>query len=112
MLRDIFLGFIRIHVLHHASEEPVYGLALLQELGRHGYDLSPGTLYPLLHQMERSGLLSRTERLVEGRVRKYYTATEEGLRVLEEAKPKIRELVGEVLEGAEDSVRTEAEGNT
>lgn len=99
MIRDFFLGFIRIHVLHHAVREPVYGLAMMEELRRHGYRVSPGTLYPILHEMEESGLLERTDRVVGGRVRKYYGATAAGAEALEEAKPRIRELVAEVLEG-------------
>lgn len=99
MLRDFFLGFVKIHVLHHAAQEPIYGLAMIEELGRHGYELSPGTLYPTLHALEEEGLLAREERLVEGRVRKYYTATDEGRAALAEAREKIRELVEEVLEG-------------
>ncbi len=59
MLRDFFLGFIKIHILHHAAQEPIYGLAMIDELRRHGYDLSPGTLYPILHSLERAGYLSR-----------------------------------------------------
>ena len=59
MLRDFFLGFVRTHVLHHASREPVYGLQLIAELRRHGYDLSPGTLYPMLHDLGKSGYLGR-----------------------------------------------------
>jgi PadR family transcriptional regulator, regulatory protein PadR len=55
MLRQFFLGFIKVHILHHAAEEPVYGLALIVELRRHGYELSPGTLYPVLHQLEEAG---------------------------------------------------------
>jgi DNA-binding PadR family transcriptional regulator len=55
VLREFFLGFIKIHILHHAGEEPVYGLALIAELQRHGYVLSPGTLYPVLHQLEEAG---------------------------------------------------------
>ncbi|MBI4202745.1 MAG: helix-turn-helix transcriptional regulator [Chloroflexi bacterium] len=99
MLRDFFLGFIRIHILHHASEEPVYGTALQQELARHGYQLSPGTLYPVLHSLEQAGYLRKTERVVGGRVRKYYTITPEGEQVLAEARLKVRELVEEVVEG-------------
>lgn len=99
MIRGFFLGFVRIHVLHHAALEPIYGLAMIDELRRHGYDLSPGTLYPILHEMERAGLLERTGRVVEGRRRKYYSATPTGEAVLEEAREKIRELVDEVLEG-------------
>ncbi len=98
MLRDFFLGFVKIHVLHHAAHEPLYGAAMIAELARHGYDLSPGTLYPLLHSLEEQGYLQRTERIVEGRVRKYYTITNEGRVALDEAKRKIAELVREVLE--------------
>jgi PadR family transcriptional regulator, regulatory protein PadR len=99
ILRDFFLGFVKIHILHHAAQEPVYGLALIEELRRHSYALSPGTLYPLLHSMEAAGYLVRAERVVSGKVRKYYTATEAGQAALDEARQKIRELVVEVLEG-------------
>lgn len=97
MLRDFFLGFIKVHVLHHAAQEPIYGLAMIEELRRHGYDVSPGTLYPILHSMEQKGYLARNERVVEGKVRKYYTATDEGRQALIEVKEKIHELVDEVL---------------
>ncbi len=103
MLRDFFLGFIKIHVLHHAAHEPIYGVAMIAELARHGYELSPGTLYPLLHNLEEQGYLAREERVVEGRVRKYYVITTEGRKALQEAKQKIAELVREVLE--EEGVR-------
>jgi DNA-binding PadR family transcriptional regulator len=99
MLRDFFLGFIKIHILHHAEQEAVYGLALIQELARHGYTLSPGTLYPVLHSLEQDGYLVSEERVVQGKVRKYYTLTEAGRRALVEARQKIKELVDEVLEG-------------
>jgi PadR family transcriptional regulator PadR len=101
MLRDFFLGFIKIHVLHHAAQEPIYGVAMIAELARHGYDLSPGTLYPLLHSLEEQGYLTRTDQVVDGRVRKYYAITDEGRAALQEAKHKIAELVQEVLEEGE-----------
>jgi len=97
MLRDFFLGFIKIHILHHATREGVYGAGLMEELAGHGYRVSPGTLYPLLHQMERSGYLACRERLVEGRRRKYYYVTPQGRRALAEARDKIAALVKEVL---------------
>jgi PadR family transcriptional regulator PadR len=103
MLRDFFLGFIKIHVLHHAAHEPIYGGAMIAELARHGYDLSPGTLYPLLHSLQEQGYLAREERVVAGRVRKYYVITAEGSAALQEAKRRMAELVREVLE--EDDVR-------
>jgi len=99
MVRDFFLGFVKIHILHHAAHEPLYGAAIIAELHRHGYDLSPGSLYPILHSLEAAGLLSRAERVVAGKLRKYYTITDAGRRALDEARPKIRELVDEVLEG-------------
>jgi len=99
MLRDFFLGFIKVHVLHHAAQAPVYGLALIEELRRHGYELSPGTLYPLLHGLEDAGYLSHETRVVRGKVRKYYTITLSGQEALADARTKIRELVDEVLEG-------------
>jgi PadR family transcriptional regulator PadR len=101
MLRDFFLGFIKIHVLHHAAQEPVYGLAMIEELRRHGYEVSPGTIYPLLHGLETDGYLAREERVVGGKVRKYYTITDEGRAALAEARVKIAELTHEVVEGHE-----------
>jgi DNA-binding PadR family transcriptional regulator len=99
MLRGFFLGFIKIHILHHAAYEPVYGVALIQELERHGYEISPGTLYPILHGLEKDGYLFSQERVVSGKVRKYYAITESGEQALAEIRPKIVELVKEVLEG-------------
>ena len=98
MLREFFLGFIKIHILHHAGEEPVYGLALIAELRRHGYELSPGTLYPVLHQLDTAGYLHRIDRVVGGKVRKYYALTRRGEKALSDARAKIAELMGEVLE--------------
>ena len=97
MLRDFFLGFIKIHILHHASKEPVYGLWLIEELGRHGYKLSPGTLYPVLHKLEEEKLLKSHTKNVSGKIRKYYRETAKGIRTLTEIKEKIKELVGEVI---------------
>jgi PadR family transcriptional regulator, regulatory protein PadR len=99
MFRDLELGAIRAHILHHASRAPVYGSWMLEELGRHGYALSYGTLYPALHRMEEEGLLEREDRVEDGRVRKYYTATEKGLEELERVRRMIRELHHEVVEG-------------
>lgn len=96
MLRNFFLGFIKVHILHHAAEEPLYGVALIGELRRHGYELSPGTLYPILHALENAGYLTRENRVVDGRVRKYYTITPRGKRALAAARTKVVELVREI----------------
>lgn len=99
MLRDFFLGCIKLHILHHAGQEPVYGAALMEELQRHGYALSPGTLYPVLHHLEKQGYLRSEKRVVGGKVRKYYSITPKGTEAMTEVRPKIRELVAELLEG-------------
>ena len=97
MLRDFFLGFIKIHILHHTAKEPVYGLWLIGELDRHGYKLSPGTLYPLLHKLEKDGLLWSYSENIGGKIRKYYRITDKGLTTLTQIKEKINELIEEVL---------------
>ena len=97
MVRDFFLGFIRIHILHHAAEAPVYGAWLIEELAEHGSDLSPGTLYPILHALTAEGRLAQEDRVVDGRRRKYYWTTSRGLADLDVARTKIAELVREVL---------------
>jgi DNA-binding PadR family transcriptional regulator len=98
MLREFLLGFIKIHILHHAAVEPVYGLALIAELGRHGYALSPGKLYPVLHHLAEAGYLRRIDRVVNGKVRKYYVITRRGGAALDGARVKVGELVGELLQ--------------
>ena len=97
MLKDFFLGFVKIHILYHASKAPIYGVEMLEELARHGYRLSPGTVYPTLHRLARDGYLLRQTRIVDGKVRKYYTITDQGLAALDEARGKIKELVDEVV---------------
>lgn len=106
MLREFLLGFIKIHILHHAAVEPVYGLALIAELRRHGYELSPGKLYPVLHRLADAGYLRRIDRVVNGKVRKYYVLTRRGGVALDGARAKVGELVGELLEtGAAPATR-------
>lgn len=94
----MFLGFVRLHILHHASREPVFGLYLMQELKRHGYHISPGTLYPILHQMETNGFLVSERGVTNGKMRKYYRTTPEGNAALEDSHSKIRELSDELNE--------------
>jgi PadR family transcriptional regulator, regulatory protein PadR len=103
--RDLLSGFIRLHILHHAAEEELYGQWMIEELARHGYRLSPGTLYPLLHGLEKRGyLVSRMER--EGRTaRKYYRATPLGRKAIKLAAVKARELFGEIVPGQRQSKR-------
>ncbi len=102
MLQDFFLGSIKIHILYHASREPVYGMALMEELGRHGYRIGPGTLYPILHSLEQDGVLSSTRQLIQGRTRRYYSITTQGRVVLDDARRRVRELMNEIFEEDDD----------
>lgn len=96
ILRKIFLGFIHIHILYHAKKEPFYGSWMIEELKSHGYDISPGTLYPILKAMEQSDLINKEEIVVGGKVRKYYKITPDGELVLKESKIKAKELFKEL----------------
>ncbi|HLR73523.1 MAG TPA: PadR family transcriptional regulator [Pseudogracilibacillus sp.] len=96
VLRKLFLGFIQIHILHHAKEEAIYGSWMLEELHEHGYEMSAGTLYPILHNMERDQLLIREDVNINGKIRKYYQITERGDHVLQEARAKAYELFKEI----------------
>jgi DNA-binding PadR family transcriptional regulator len=96
ILRKLFLGFIQIHILHHAKKDPFYGSWMIDELRHHGYNISPGTLYPLLHNMESNNLLEKEERTVEGKIRKYYKITELGDEILHDAQKQAYELFREI----------------
>jgi PadR family transcriptional regulator PadR len=96
--RELFFGLIRIHVLLHADHEPIFGLAMMEELEHHGYRIGPGTLYPLLHGLERTGLLKSTLKNVGGRRRRVYKITSAGKKALAAAKAKVDELHEELHE--------------
>ena len=96
--RKFFLGFIRIHLLYHASKGRIYGVEMIDELERHGYGISPGTLYPILHSLEKEGYLKSSPENVGGKIRKYYRITKRGEKILENARKKIRELIDEAME--------------
>jgi PadR family transcriptional regulator, regulatory protein PadR len=91
---DLWRGLIQLHVLHHASEEDVYGLGLIEELRRHGYSIGPGTLYPLLHRLTERGYL-RQRAGQWGRQRRYY-ATAKGVRALAQGYHYVKELFEEM----------------
>jgi PadR family transcriptional regulator, regulatory protein PadR len=97
--RDLYSGMMRLHVLHHAAEGPIFGLGMVEELARHGYRISPGTLYPLLYGLEKRGYLSSIEQRNGKSLRKVYRATPLGHKALAAASAKVRELIGELMEG-------------
>ena len=97
--RDLYSGLIRLHVLHHAVEGPVFGLGMIEELARHGYRISPGSLYPILQGLEKKGYLRSTEQRNGKSLRRVYRATPLGRKALAAAKNKVRELFHELIEG-------------
>jgi len=96
--RELYFGLIRIHVLVHAAHEPIFGLAMMEELAHHGYRIGPGTLYPLLHGLERSGLLKSSLKVVAERKRRIYKITGAGKKALARASVKVDELHEELHE--------------
>ena len=95
--KDLLSGFVRLHVLQHAAEHEIYGQWMIDELARHGYELSPGTLYPMLHAMEQRGYL-RSRKKRDGRtVRTLYRVTALGRQALALAKTRLREFTGEAM---------------
>lgn len=98
MDRSLYTGLIRLHLLHHAAEAPIFGQAMIDELGRHGYRLSAGTLYPILHGLERQGYLRSRLTSTGGRERRVYRATRAGRKALVTARRRVQELFGEMFE--------------
>jgi DNA-binding PadR family transcriptional regulator len=96
-MREFQRAAVRLHILHHAAEDDVHGAWLTDELSRHGYRVSPGTLYPTLHRLEADGLLVSRRHVVDGRMRRVYRATPAGRAALTEDRRTLRELAQEVL---------------
>ena len=96
--QDLYGGLVRLHILHHASKQAVFGFWFIEELARHGYKLSPGTLYPLLHGLEQKGYLRSIKERQGKSLRRLYQATPRGRKALAAARQKVSELFGELLE--------------
>ena len=96
--QELLSGLIRIHILYHACKEPIFGLGMIEELQRHGYKLSAGTLYPMLHGLETRGLLRSKKIRLGRRSRRVYRATSMGRKALARARDKVKVLLGELLE--------------
>lgn len=98
LLKDLLLGFIKVHILYHADEGQIYGQEFHEELQRHGYQISYGTLYPIFHKLEEQGYLKSTNKNVNGKMRRYYNITVSGRKILQKAKTQAKELVEELYE--------------
>jgi PadR family transcriptional regulator PadR len=97
LIRHFFGGFVRLHILYHAQKQSICGIEMIEELGRHGYRLSPGTLYPILHHLEEAGYVSCKGETVGGKRRKNYRITRKGQTLVVEARAKLRELFSELI---------------
>jgi DNA-binding PadR family transcriptional regulator len=98
VLRHLFTGFMRLHVLYHAAKQPICGVEIMEELRHHGYKIGPGTLYPMLRALEEAGYLASRDEVVNGKRRKNFRITSRGRRLLAEARLKVQELASEVVE--------------
>lgn len=103
--RELLLAFWKAHILHHACEDTVVGQWMLRELRRHGYEVSPGTLYPLLQRMHQRGWLKCSGGGRGPRARKEYRLTAKGRRVLALVRAQLKELYGEVVGEAAGVIR-------
>jgi PadR family transcriptional regulator, regulatory protein PadR len=96
--REILLSFWKVHILHHAGKEPVVGQWIIRELRSHGYEVSPGTIYPMLARMcDRDWLKCKSDARGGLRARKEYTLTRKGREVLRLLRTKVEELYREVI---------------
>ncbi len=95
--RSLYSGLIRLHILHHAAERPLYGIWVADELARHGYKMSAGTLYPILHGLERKGYLRSHEERRGRSARRVYEVTALGRKALRRARKRVQELFGEMF---------------
>jgi PadR family transcriptional regulator, regulatory protein PadR len=98
VLRHLFTGFVRLHILYHAAKEPICGVEIMEELRHHGYKIGPGTLYPVLHDLEKSGYLRGAEVVVGGKRRRNFRATARGRKLLDLARAKLHELSAEIVD--------------
>ena len=90
-------GMVKLIVLHQANLGPVYGGRLSKYFHSLGYAISPGSLYPLLHSMEKANLMRCHIRIFKGRARKYYELTPQGQDCLEASRKEAEEIVREVI---------------
>ncbi|MEX2176389.1 MAG: PadR family transcriptional regulator [Pirellulaceae bacterium] len=98
ILRHLFTGFVRLHILYHADKEAICGVEIMEELRHHGYKIGPGTLYPVLHELEAAGYLRAADEVVKGKRRKNLRTTPRGRKLLAEAREKVIELSSEIVE--------------
>ena len=85
--KSLLSGSTPMLVLSLLKDGDKYGYQMVEELAKRSDDtfqLKEGTLYPLLHTLEKQRFVtSYTMTTERGRERKYYRLTDEGLRQLQ-----------------------------
>ena len=104
ILQKLYQGFVQMHILYHTKKAPVYGAWIMEELKTHGYNIGPGTLYPLLNKMEQSCLLIKKNQIVNGKIRNYYSITQLGIEVFKDAEEKADQLFLEIRGKQNDKI--------
>ena len=109
--REFLLAFWKVHILHHAADgRGVYGQWMLEELHRHGYRLSPGTLYPILARMAKRGWLRAAEP-ARSKAARVYRLTPRGHDVLNQLRAALDELYVEVTEHHDQTPKPRTAGH-
>jgi PadR family transcriptional regulator PadR len=97
MMHSFWQGMLKFFVLHQAAHSPVYGGRLKKQLQDLDYDISPGSLYPLLHALEKAQLLKSRVKIFKGRARKYYDITDQGRAVLADLHVELSNVMARML---------------
>src|SRR5688500_3565176 len=97
VLRSLLTGFVRLHILYYANKESICGVEMMEELKHHGYRIGPGTMYPILRDLQLAGYLSCKEQIVAGKRRKNFRITPRGRKLLAQAREKLKELTTEIV---------------
>ena len=88
--KSLLSGSTTLLVLSLLESQDRYGYEMIAELERRSdntFTLKEGTLYPILHTLEKDGAVKSYEKEAPtGRKRKYYHITHRGLRLLDEKK--------------------------
>ena len=87
--KSLISGSTTMLLLKLLAEKDMYGyemIEVLRERAENVFELKAGTLYPLLHSLEAKGLLNAYEKEAGNKVRKYYSITKHGRKILDEKK--------------------------
>jgi transcriptional regulator len=85
MRAETLKGHLDLLLLAIIAAEPAHGYRIIEQLKRRSggaFNLAEGTVYPALHRLEQSGLLSSSWAQGSGRRRRVYRVTARGRRAL------------------------------